>query len=368
MHISQNSYCIIHYNCCYSESELNSSNVKEKEAKINFLGKLITHLENTFSLKLDMNPVRIVAGKDSFKTRKLLQLFVILVKDGRMHSEDYNGHDNLQSFGENKNEHQIDPRIQESIRDDEEGAKEETKTDSSRDIIDHAQMGDDENVGQSMKQESPSDVKEVIESIGEKLPEVKSNESIDPFFVKDNVQLDGDFESVRPMTASGRPRTAVQEQDLVDTKVPILKARPFLDLEAVPNLNQLSSEESEQESSDEEDSMKLGRMKKIGSNLRSTEKISFPQKEIQYSIDSVSSTLQNFAKTACAIVAETVAVKEEDFQKELIEQQQVYQEGLQDLQMSKKQTKEIILPLREELVKLNSDIKVIEEKIRELSQ
>jgi hypothetical protein len=130
----------------------------------------------------------------------------------------------------------------------------------------------------------------------------------------------------------------------------------------------LSSEESEQESSDEEDSMKLGRMKKIGSNFRSTEKISFPQKEIQYSIDSVSSTLQNFAKTACAIVAETVAVKEEDFQKELIEQQQVYQEGLQDLQMSKKQTKEIILPLREELVKLNSDIKVIEEKIRELSQ
>lgn len=358
---------------------MNSSNVKEKEAKINFLRKLIHHVEKTFSLKLDMNPVRVVGGKDSDKTRKLLQLFVILVKDGRMHSEDYNGHDNLQSFGENTNEHQSDPRAQESIRDDEEVAKEETKSDSSRDIIDHAQMGDDENVGQSMKQVSPSDVKEVIESIGEKLPEVKSYESIDQFIVKDDVQLDGDFESnnaVRPMTAPGRPRTAVQEhveyqdiiEDLVDTKVPILKARPFLDLEVVPNLNESSSEESEQESSDEEELMTLGRMRRIGSNLRSTEKMSFPQKEIQYSIDNVSSTLQNFAKTASAITAALCYSGIEDFQQELIEQQKVYQEGLQDLQVSKKQTKEIMLPLREELVKLNSDIKIIEEKVRELSQ
>lgn len=329
-----------------------------------------------------MNPVRVVGGKDSDKTRKLLQLFVILVKDGRMHSEDYNGHDNLQSFGENTNEHQSDPRAQESIRDDEEVAKEETKSDSSRDIIDHAQMGDDENVGQSMKQVSPSDVKEVIESIGEKLPEVKSYESVDQFIVKDHLQLDGDFESnnaVRPMTASGRPRTAVQEhveyqdiiEDLVDTKVPILKARPFLDLEVVPNLNESSSEESEQESSDEEELMTLGGMKRIGSNLRSTEKMSFPQKEIQYSIDNVSSTLQNFAKTASAIAVETVAGNNdilEDFLQELIEQKHVYQEGLQDLQVSKKQTKEIMLPLREELVKLDFDIKIIQEKIRELSQ
>ena len=147
-----------------------------------------------------------------------------------------------------------------------------------------------------------------------------------------------------------------------------MKARPFLDLEVVPNLNESSSEESEQESSDEEELMTLGRMKRIGSNLRSTEKMSFPQKEIQYSIDNVSSTLQNFAKTASAITAALCYSGIEDFQQELIEQQQVYQEGLQDLQVSKKQTKENMLPLREELVKLNSDIKIIEEKIRELSQ
>ncbi|GFH51752.1 esterase-like activity of phytase family protein [Chaetoceros tenuissimus] len=330
-----------------SESELNSSNVKEKEAKIAFLIKLIDHVEKRFSLQLDMNPSRIVAGKDAEKTRKLLQLFVTLAKNERMHSED---HDNLpnSSFGGNTIEFQIPPTVNEAnVRDNGE-VKVVAKEDSLRDIINNVKIGDDKNVEQSIKEMSPSDAKEVIENIGEKMSKANSNESKQHFFVNDDVQLDKGLESngARPMTATGRPRTAVHDyvedqdiiEDLVDAKVPILKARPFL----ASKLNESSSEESEQETDEEE-----GRVIKIGSRLRSTvEKTDSPPKQT-YSFENNSSTLQRFAKTACAIVPETVAVNSslEELQLELVEQQSKYQEGLNDLEVSMKQTEDIMTPL-----------------------
>lgn len=332
-------------------------------------------MEKRFSLQLDMNPSRIVAGKDAEKTRKLLQLFVTLAKNERMHSED---HDNLpnSSFGGNTIEFQIPPTVNEAnVRDNGE-VKVVAKEDSLRDIINNVKIGDDKNVEQSIKEMSPSDAKEVIENIGEKMSKANSNESKQHFFVNDDVQLDKGLESngARPMTATGRPRTAVHDyvedqdiiEDLVDAKVPILKARPFL----ASKLNKSSSEESEQETDEEE-----GRVIKIGSRLRSTvEKTDSPPKQpaeiMTYSFENFSSTLQSFAKDACAIVPETVAVNSilAELQLELVEQQSKYQEGLNDLEVSMKQTEDIMTPLREELLQLDSDVTIVEKKIRELSQ
>ncbi|KAL9185999.1 hypothetical protein ACHAXT_005237 [Thalassiosira profunda] len=62
----------------FSEEELVSSNVKEKHAKLQFLEKLVSALESTLEISLDVKPAKIVSGLEPERTRYLLQVFVVV--------------------------------------------------------------------------------------------------------------------------------------------------------------------------------------------------------------------------------------------------------------------------------------------------
>ena len=54
-----------------------SSNVKGKEAKLAFLSKFISHIEDVLGISVDVKPSKIVAGLEPEKTRYFLQLFIV---------------------------------------------------------------------------------------------------------------------------------------------------------------------------------------------------------------------------------------------------------------------------------------------------
>lgn len=51
--------------------------MKDKESKISFLTKLISHVENKIGTSIDLNPSKVVAGLETDKTRRFFQLFVL---------------------------------------------------------------------------------------------------------------------------------------------------------------------------------------------------------------------------------------------------------------------------------------------------
>ncbi|GJQ66299.1 hypothetical protein Trydic_g4345 [Trypoxylus dichotomus] len=57
----------------YSESELISDNVKEKDLKIVFLTKLIEAVKHITGIDLKVKPTKVIAGLEPFETNKLLQ-------------------------------------------------------------------------------------------------------------------------------------------------------------------------------------------------------------------------------------------------------------------------------------------------------
>ena len=68
------------YICAFSEDELTSSNVKGKQPKLQFLGKLINFLEVNLDTSMDdVKPAKIVSGLEPERTRYVLQLFTVVV-------------------------------------------------------------------------------------------------------------------------------------------------------------------------------------------------------------------------------------------------------------------------------------------------
>ena len=61
-----------------SDDELVSSNVKEKEAKLQFLEKLICFLELNLEVSLGVKPAKIISGLQPERTRYLLQVFTVV--------------------------------------------------------------------------------------------------------------------------------------------------------------------------------------------------------------------------------------------------------------------------------------------------
>jgi len=55
-----------------------SSNVKDKQPKLQFLGKLVDFLEGKLDMKFNVKPAKIISGLEPERTRYLLQLFTVV--------------------------------------------------------------------------------------------------------------------------------------------------------------------------------------------------------------------------------------------------------------------------------------------------
>ena len=76
------------YSHLSSQNEMVSSKVKEKEDKVVFLFKLISHVEKVLRVSINLKPSKIVAGLEADQTRHFLQLFVLAAtskRDDSMH-------------------------------------------------------------------------------------------------------------------------------------------------------------------------------------------------------------------------------------------------------------------------------------------
>ncbi|CAH1164116.1 unnamed protein product [Phaedon cochleariae] len=72
----------------FTEDELNSDKVKEKEAKVAFLNKLIEAVKNTTKIDLPVRSSKIIAGLEPAKTNSLLQAIAIAL-DSNVDSSSY---------------------------------------------------------------------------------------------------------------------------------------------------------------------------------------------------------------------------------------------------------------------------------------
>ena len=57
---------------------MDSSKVKEKEAKIRFLEKILSHVSTKLNISIDVKPSKIVAGLEGDKTCHFLQLLAVV--------------------------------------------------------------------------------------------------------------------------------------------------------------------------------------------------------------------------------------------------------------------------------------------------
>ena len=57
----------------YDETELDGKSITEKDAKINFLAKMIAVVEQILGEEMDVKPTKIVAGLEPEKTNEFLQ-------------------------------------------------------------------------------------------------------------------------------------------------------------------------------------------------------------------------------------------------------------------------------------------------------
>ena len=90
-----------------SVDELISSNVTEKQTKLDFLGKLITFLERCLKMPTNVKPAKIISGLEPERTRYFLQLFTVVAtaKDLKLGaSEETNDQDSPK----------LEPRIEET--------------------------------------------------------------------------------------------------------------------------------------------------------------------------------------------------------------------------------------------------------------
>eukprot|EP00957_Ditylum_brightwellii_P145919 11111984-Ditylum_brightwellii.AAC.1 len=70
----------------FSQEEMDSSNVKDKQSKMKFLEKIIKDVEKKLGLDIQAKPGKIVAGLEADKTCHLLQLFAVAATIDRARS------------------------------------------------------------------------------------------------------------------------------------------------------------------------------------------------------------------------------------------------------------------------------------------
>ena len=71
-------FVLVVYLCTFSEDELISANVKSKQEKLQFLGKLVNFVEGKLDMSTNVKPAKIISGLEPERTRYLLQLFTVV--------------------------------------------------------------------------------------------------------------------------------------------------------------------------------------------------------------------------------------------------------------------------------------------------
>ncbi|GMH75498.1 hypothetical protein TL16_g06780 [Triparma laevis f. inornata] len=86
----------------YSEDQMDSKNVKEKPAKIDYLEKIIKHVGANLNTIVDARPAKIVAGLEAENTCRFLQLLALAAANqgGPSDNADTKGMDDRQTFNE----------------------------------------------------------------------------------------------------------------------------------------------------------------------------------------------------------------------------------------------------------------------------
>jgi Microtubule-binding protein MIP-T3. len=64
----------------HSENEMDPNKVRDKEAKLEFLSKVVTVVENYLGIVIDIKPSKVVAGLEADKTRFFFQALVKAAK------------------------------------------------------------------------------------------------------------------------------------------------------------------------------------------------------------------------------------------------------------------------------------------------
>lgn len=67
----------------YSDTEMDSSNVKEKQSKIDFLTKIISCVGFQLNIELEARPAKIIAGLEAGDTNKFLQFLAVAATSGQ---------------------------------------------------------------------------------------------------------------------------------------------------------------------------------------------------------------------------------------------------------------------------------------------
>ena len=67
---------------------MDSSKARDKDSKIAFLRKLISHVERILDLTIDLEPLKVIAGLEAEKTRYFFQLFVLAANRGIASQQD----------------------------------------------------------------------------------------------------------------------------------------------------------------------------------------------------------------------------------------------------------------------------------------
>jgi hypothetical protein len=67
---------------------MDSSKARDKDSKITFLSKLISHVESILDLTIDLEPLKVIAGLEAEKTRYFFQLFVLAANRGIASQQD----------------------------------------------------------------------------------------------------------------------------------------------------------------------------------------------------------------------------------------------------------------------------------------
>ncbi|KAL7487195.1 hypothetical protein ACHAW6_012792 [Cyclotella cf. meneghiniana] len=156
----------------FRNEEMDSTNINNKQNKIEFLEKLIRFLESELEISTDVKPSKIVAGLEAEKTRYLLQLFVVVATTPKSLAVDH------KAFSTSKQHDKITTANEIGVR------AEETKRAPPGDF-----MEDDSNLSPAKTRVSfvSSDVKQATVS---KTPSMPKDEKIDHERIVDKILTD----------------------------------------------------------------------------------------------------------------------------------------------------------------------------------
>ncbi|CAD7091247.1 unnamed protein product [Hermetia illucens] len=117
----------------YSKTELISENIKDRDAKINFLQKLIDVIKLTTSKNISARPSKIVAGHEAEKTNELLQLIGFAIENKLDYKQAIETLKTQGSTGKTKSISKEKPRVNHSKEGNAKENKPTTKKDDNKD-------------------------------------------------------------------------------------------------------------------------------------------------------------------------------------------------------------------------------------------